>query len=205
MWQLFKFNGLWWDPTSAWAGWWIINSFLAMSPWEAGKFRGTNLIYFASPFIHRKHALYFMDVSVVYRGTPSCGARWQTVLSYCLSLRVLFAPTYLLSSMVSGSVCVSIRSSSKPFQCAWWFQQRPSLVLSEQGWGRIRGSASWASNLWCDADGVGVHLHVWRVGIVGACHWSYGGVTWLDINCRITTKCVTVPKPKLFRELNTAL
>jgi len=27
---------------------------------------------------------------------------------------------------------------------------------------------------------------------------------WLDINYQITTKYATVPKPKLFRELNTA-
>ena len=27
----------------------------------------------------------------------------------------------------------------------------------------------------------------------------------LDINYLITTKCITVPKPKLFRELNTAI
>ena len=26
----------------------------------------------------------------------------------------------------------------------------------------------------------------------------------MDINCQITTKCTTIPKPKLFHELNTA-
>jgi len=29
--------------------------------------------------------------------------------------------------------------------------------------------------------------------------------SWLDIICQVTMKCATVPKPKLFRELNTAL
>ena len=44
MWQLFKFNGLRWDLTSAGAGSWIVSCFMAVSPAESGKFRGINFV-----------------------------------------------------------------------------------------------------------------------------------------------------------------